>query len=341
MINQLQQLLQQHVADTANEIDNDKDQLSNAYQLLADHHLLALSVDEARPPEQVLSAQEKFYGQKLIAQYSGALAFLSAQQELAAYLISLCEKKELLNQYLRVLANGEIRFGNAVSQLRDRHLQKITLTKTNNTYQLNGSIKWLTGFGLLDKFILGLATDQHEYYIVLPFTPQSGANGDILFSTPMTVATMQSTQTVSCELNNWTVTENDILIVKPVGYWQLLMRNTVSMLPRYAGIAQAAINFIHQADPDFSQSLNQRLNDLEKHMIEMPDQLESGAKRALFSHYANTCVYLAKHFSRGSALQPHHIVNRLNNELLQFNALAQTDNYSNALKQLIIDNHCG
>ncbi|WP_019504615.1 acyl-CoA dehydrogenase family protein [Pleurocapsa sp. PCC 7319] len=208
---------QQQVASQANKMDRHPQVLKSALQAMGDRSLLALKV-----PSELggagLSELDYRRLQILMARASGALTFLQTQHQSAATMLAKSPNQSLQQQFLPQAATGESLIGVGFSHLR-RRTPMITATPTREGYLITGEVPWITGYDFFAHFILGATLpDGQELYGMLPLQNRlQGLGGKISLSKPMALMAMSATNTVSAQINQWFLSCDRLITIKPAG----------------------------------------------------------------------------------------------------------------------------
>lgn len=208
---------QRQVASKANELDRHPQSLKSALQAMGDRSWLALKV-----PQELggtgLSEIEYRRLQIMMARYSGALTFLQTQHQSAAAMLAKSPNQSLQQKFLPQAATGSSLIGVGFSHLR-RRTPMITATPTSGGYFIIGEVPWITGYDFFSHFILGATLpDGRELYGMLPLQNISqGTGGKISLSTPMVLMAVNATNTVSAQINQWFLSRDRLITIKPAG----------------------------------------------------------------------------------------------------------------------------
>lgn len=322
-------------APSAIELDGNVEVLRSALQDLARLNLLALRVPMAWSGAGVDEAT--FYAfQERIAKYSGALAFLQTQHQSVALMLVKSENETLKQAYLPHMSNGQKLVGIGFSHLR-RDYPPIEAIAVAGGYRLHGQVPWVTGFGFFQSFLLAAVLPEgHAVYGMVPFT-QTGqkAGGEILFSEPMPLAAMTSTNTVAAHLTEWFLPDSEVAFVQPAGAIHQSDRLNVLNHSFFAlGCAQAGLEILAataQTKPFLapaSELLTQELSDCRNEIYAAQHQGESFEEKLRLRVWAidlaNRCAQAAVTVSSGAANSKYHPAQRVYREALVFTVSGQT-----------------
>ncbi len=327
-----QEYLKQEVSPKAEILDQDWPSLKKALLELGELNLLALKAP------QHLGGREwddlTFYQwQMSLARYSGALAFLQTQHQSAASQITASNNEQLKERYLPYMGNGEILIGVGVSQLRRQGKPDLVAIAVSGGYLLEGTVPWITGYGIFSEFIVGASLDNGEsIYGLVPFTPVSG---QISLSPPLNLLAVPSTNTVEAQINQWFLPEEQVIALKPAnslqvndhknvlhhGYMALgCARGGLDLLEAIAG--QKSLPFLEKTEEQLLQEWTQ----LEALMfsnqeITYQERLKYRVKAINLAGRCGQSVVVA---SGGSANLREHRAGRIYREALLFSVSGQT-----------------
>ena len=331
--------LREFVAPQAAAIDTDPKVLQDAIAGLGDRSLLALRVPKAWGGAEV-DNQTFWAFQEMVARYSGALSFLQTQHQSAGAMLVSSKNEAVKQQYLPNMGSGKLLVGLGFSQLRRQGKPPVKALPIEKGYQLNGEVPWVTGWGFFQDFIVGaVLPDSRSVFGILPLknTSQTGG-GEISLSTPLPLAAMESTNTVTAHLSEWFLPEESVLFIKPASWIHENDKKNILNPGFFAlGCAKAGldivettaktkqIDFINQA----FQSLDQELNSCRAAMIENQqwDQQTIAEKlkiRAWAIDLAVRCAHAGVTVSSGAANNRYHPAQRVYREALMFTVVAQT-----------------
>ncbi|MGB3240078.1 MAG: acyl-CoA dehydrogenase family protein [Geitlerinemataceae cyanobacterium] len=230
--------LQESVAPRAAILDRDRSALQQALAGLGDRGLMAL---------QVTGCQEEFrHCQEAIARYSGALAFLQTQHQSAAAMLANSPNELLKQEYLPSLADGSRLLGVGFSHLR-RDPSPVRAVSTNGSYTIDGEVPWVTGWGFFSEFIVGAALpDGQSVFGLVPLSDTDGdTGGNITLSSPMQLAAMNSTQTVTARLHRWFLPQTKVVMLKPKGWMdEQSQKNVLNHSFAALGCARAGLDIV-------------------------------------------------------------------------------------------------
>lgn len=327
-LEQAHDYLRSTVVPQAAEIDRNPVALTQALQGLGDLELLTL---HGHP----------FYQfQELVARYSGALAFLQTQHQIAGGMIAESENQAITTEYRPHLATGGRLLGIAVSHLRRSGTPPMQATAVPGGYQLHGHVPWVSGWSCFPEFIVAaILPDGRSVFGILPFVNQHQQDhgGTLAFSKPMMLAAMASTQTVAVDIDQWFLPQEKVVFIKPPNWIETVSRNTVLSHSSFAlGCARGGLDWVgrmakHRQSKAIEQTwehLDRELEDCRQAIFREIDTESSFSTqlhlRAQAIYLASRCTYAAITVSGGSANIQDHPALRLYQEALVYTVSAQT-----------------
>ncbi len=338
-LNLAESYLRESVAPVASEIDAHPEALQEALQGLGERSLLALRVPKVWGGAGVSEATYRCF-QMLVPRYSGALAFLQTQHQSAAGILANSNNEVLKGKYLPYMGKGQVLVGVGFSQLRRGGDPIVKAFPVADGYHIEGTVPWVTGFGFFQEFIVAATLpDGRAVYGVVPFVEtvqQTG--GTIVFSEPMELGAIASTNTVTATLTHWLLPEEDVVFIQPAGAIHENDKKNVLHHGFFAlGCAKAGLDLVEVAyqtkQLPFIQgalnSLNEELTRCESAIIQasFPNSQtweEQLQLRAWAINLAQRCASAAVTVSSGAANYRYHAAQRVYREALVFTVSGQT-----------------
>jgi alkylation response protein AidB-like acyl-CoA dehydrogenase len=153
--------------------------------------------------------------------------------------------EDLKRDTLPKMGNGERLIGIGFSQLRRHGPPILTAEPTDDGYVLNGTVPWVTGFGLFHEFLIGASLpDGRAVFGVVPFKESDG----IGFGPVMRLAAMESPQTVSAKLDGYHLLREHTAFIKPAGWIQNNDMINITLQGFFAlGCARAGLDQLQSA----------------------------------------------------------------------------------------------
>lgn len=335
LLEQIEAYLQQEVAPRAIALDYDTQVLQSALQGLGDHGWLALRVPKNW--NGLAISEETFRQvQELMARYSGALAFLQAQHQSAASMLSHSPNDRLQHTYLPQMSSGQTLVGVGFSHLR-RHNPPVKALSAPGGYQLQGTVPWVTGYGYFQTFIVAaVLPDQQAVYGMIPFTKTiQESGGSIDLSAPMSLAAFTATNTVTVQLNHWFLSQEQVVFTKSIAAIEQIDSLNVLHHSFFAiGCARAGLDVMQitatQKPLAFIQAayehLYQEWQACRSAILAATSQSyeEKLKLRAWAIELAVRCAHAAVTVSSGAANDVHHAAQRIYREALVFTVAGQT-----------------
>lgn len=326
----LKHLLTAHIAPQAAAIDQDPTALRRAFQLLGQHHFLGL-----KAPDHWgglgWGAKERYQFVEQVTRHSGALAFLHSQHERCIQELVTSQNAQLQKQYLSQAIAGHIGLGVGFSHLRRGH-QPVTAVKAAGGYRFNGTVPWITGWGIFAHWMLAAQLPDGQAVVVL--APFQTVDTALSFSDPMQLAALGSTQTVTATLQDWVAPPELVLDIKPGGWIQACDRTYPLTHNFFAlGCAQAGLDIVEKArsgtvptiahaHDHLCQAVMQCRTDTYR-ALAAPPSPERIRLRAQAIDLAVRCAHAAVIVSRGAANLHHHAAQRVYREALAFSVSGQ------------------
>ena len=294
----------------AERLDTDSDLLAGWYARFAAEELhLGWSTRQA------LSSREFCEVLALLAESSGAFAFLVLQQ-----LVANSKLGHSLSENVPVPQIG-VAFGH----LRKAHGQ----TPRWDGNRVSGVVPWMTGAGIFEKVILGVRDENdNEIYVLAEATDCPAFR----HSAPMNLVACSGTRTVSVTLSNFPIHANAILQTDPPG--TLACNDSQSVLyqtPLMVGCIRACIKLV-QNSAIVGQAERLRCEEITTNLLErVYSAFDTGCTpamgrllRAELGDFAVRLARLAVMASGGAGLLYTHPAQRLAREALLYSVMAQT-----------------
>ncbi len=332
------------VLPVANQIDADSSLLFQAFRDMGAKGWL---VPKAPTSFGGLGFDTEGYGQfqRLMARHSGALAFLQTQHQSAASLLLASENEALKQAYLPAMAKGEKRVGVGFSQLR-RQPPPLLAKRVADGYALSGEVPWVSGAGLFEEFIGAAVLPSGEaVFGLLPLVTgqtkgpeQSGllTAGELTVGEPMALCAMAATNTVQVKLQDWFLSDEQVVGQRPAGWIAGRDRaNPLSPLSLMFGCTQASLDVLVRSltrrhiDHDIVQKLGSQLEGLiaaRAEAVNLPISAYSKkiALRGKAISLMNTSAQAAIISASGAANALSHPAQRVYREALLFSVSGQT-----------------
>ncbi len=344
--------LRDEVGPRANEIDTDLVSLRWALDGLCKRDLMSLRrpMDYGGP-----AFNEPMFRdfQEAVARYSGSLAFLQTQHQSAASMIAKGDNELLKKATLPKMGNGERLIGIGFSQLRRPGLPVLRAEEQDGGYALNGSVPWVTGYGLFGEFLIGASLeDGRAVFGVVPFDQTRRGPGVIAFTEPMRLAAMESPQTVSAHLTDFFLPVEDIAFIKPAGWIQnndminITLQGFFALGCARAGLDQLLAAYEKKQSPFIKtayDALDKELDDCRRRTIEVQESGDEDVTtdeklkiRAWAIDLAVRCSHAGVTAHSGAANSVAHPAQRIYREALVYTVSAQTSGIMEATLERLV-----
>lgn len=342
---ELEQLFEAYIKPKATQLDSDPKALKEAFYQLGDQQLLGLRVPESWGGRG-WGAQEVYHFIEQLARYSGALALLQIQHQSAVRELAESDNQALKHDLLRAAAAGQVGLGIGYSHLR-RARQPITAEPAPGGYLVNGTVPWITGFGILHHWLLGAQLPNGcAVFALVPFQGVAEADCSLFFSSPMQLAAMGSTQTVTASLEHWFVSHEQVVDIKPAAWIHHKDRAnplTHSFFP--LGCARAGLDILERAQNAAMPKISETYGVLNQELLQCRDSIYQAVShsqgtdpfklRAWAIDLAVRCAHAAVIVSRGAANFASHPAQRVYREALAFTVFGQTNDVIEASLDLL------
>ncbi|MBV9848847.1 MAG: acyl-CoA/acyl-ACP dehydrogenase [Armatimonadetes bacterium] len=150
---------------------------------------------------------------EILASACGVTAFTQQQLQTGIKFVVEAANELLKRELLPVLAAGRLRCGIALSQLRRAGPPPLRAEQAPGGYRLNGVIPWITGWSLLDGFVLGAALDGGEH--LFAYVDIARHRAALTASGPLPLSVMEASDTVEVEVRDLLIPEEAVLRRQP------------------------------------------------------------------------------------------------------------------------------
>ena len=151
---------------------------------------------------------------EVMASACGVTAFVQQQLHAGGGFVGGGRSQALKTEKLPRFASGTELCGVAFSHLRRPGPPMVTAERTDGGYRVSGKAPWVTGWSLLDSFILGamrLPENDHIYFYV----PKDGNEDALLPGPSIPLAVMNASDTVEVTLDNLFLPDDYVLYERP------------------------------------------------------------------------------------------------------------------------------
>lgn len=328
--------LDKEVLSKANEIDRDSHSLKEILLRMneVNSSFFKLKLSEKYNPIKISNVG--FYSwQIMMAQYSGALAFLQTQHHSAMVMLNQSSNEIIKEKYLENIVRNNQFCGVGFSHLRRQGKPTLMANPIKNGYELTGFVPWITGYNIFTDFIIGATLhDGRELYGIVPFQN----NDNLTFSTPMKLSAMNSTNTVTSTLNHWFLPSENVVMIKPHQFIHQKDQENVLHHGFFAlGCAFAGLRILENNCQKINLSnvkesclkLKTKTDNLQQKMfdkiISFDDNFEDQLDLRLQAiNLAYRCAIASIITSKGESNQEYHDANRIYREALVYSVSGQT-----------------
>jgi len=145
----------------------------------------------------------------IIAAACGVTAFTQQQLHSGGGFVGGSRSDDLKQELLPQFASGKILCGVAFSHLRRPGPPMVRAQKVEGGYRVEGEAPWVTGWSMLDSFVLGAAEESGQLlYFYVPIPPAKDA---LQPSEPLRLAAMNSSDTVRVAIRDLFVQDRCLL----------------------------------------------------------------------------------------------------------------------------------
>jgi alkylation response protein AidB-like acyl-CoA dehydrogenase len=225
---------------------------------------------------------------EIIASACGVTAF--TQQQLhsgggyAQSSLSDAVKADLLPK----LASGEVLCGVAFSHLRRKGPPMVTAQRVDGGFMINGVAPWVTGWSLLDGFMLGATVPadrpDEEPKHMYAYVPTKGNEAALTPSEPISLHVMNASDTVEVAVSNLFVPIETVIREKPAAD---MRRDDICGISGHVflplGCARGSIHYLRELA---AKRGNARLLDMADHF----EREVEGCRREALAWFGAACV---------------------------------------------------
>lgn len=323
---QTKSFLDAHVAPVSDVLDHDENLLKNIYGQLIKLGALKFLISKEFGG---LGGERSEWIEYniLMAQYSGALLFLQAQHQFAVSQLKKLLPQRRIADLLRMIAQDNLGLGIALAANR----QLLEVTKVKNGFQLSGKLLWVTGFNYFQSVLFSFDIDNQIYYSILPFNTIL-KNKSIAISKRIETVVFNSTNTVSIDLYNYFISNNEIFAIQPI---QPKTSSEHPAIYNFAGAAQALLRLASQGkykNCDLSkEKYASLLNEWEMYYKNILRHESCSLKlRAQGLSLVEKCISFARMVCGAESILASHPINRLSREIWQYSIAGYSEDQLNA-----------
>jgi len=153
---------------------------------------------------------------EILASVCGVTAFTQQQLQTGIKFVVEAENPTLQEELLPALAAGRLRCGVAISHLRRTGLPAVCAVPVPGGYWVNGHIPWISGWPLLDGFVLGASLESGEH--LFAHVDKEADVESLTASLPLPLSVMAASGTVEVQVNNLFLPTEAVLSRRPTAW---------------------------------------------------------------------------------------------------------------------------
>lgn len=298
-------------------LSNDFVELAKFYHLAIDLNALSIFVPKELGGTN-LNLTQQYYYYKNITKISGALVFLCTQHCGAMSIINSGTNLNLKEKYLKQNLHGKYTLGISFAHLRQLDNPPVTATETETAYLVSGILPYVTGYKIFNTIVLGFVCGQKELFALVDFVETE----TFKIIQQLDLITANSTNTVSCSLNNHIVSKDMIIIENSLGTFAARNDNRLRHLFAFTtGLASNTFELMSNHKylniplvKKTYQKLSDDITDLENSLFNLPENMSTIPIRILGLNLLNKVFLFADQIFKGQATLKNHPLIQLKKE---------------------------
>ena len=155
---------------------------------------------------------------EILASACGVTAFTQQQLQTGIKFIVEAENQPLQKELLPALAAGRLRCGVAISHLRRSGKPAVCAVPVPGGFRLKGKIPWISGWPLVDGFVLGSALEDSDH--LFAYVEKAACGADLTASPPLPLIVMAASGTVEVQVNDLFLPAEAVLSRRPAAWLQ-------------------------------------------------------------------------------------------------------------------------
>lgn len=163
---------------------------------------------------------------EILASACGVTAFTQQQLQTGIKLVAEADNQALKRELLPDLAAGSLLCGVALSHLRRAGTPLVRAEQVSGGYTLYGVVPWITGWALLDGFVLGAALEGGDHLFVYVKKEQHRAS--LTAGAPLPLVVMAASDTVEVEVRALFIPDDYVLARWPGEALRRADENTIT-----------------------------------------------------------------------------------------------------------------
>jgi alkylation response protein AidB-like acyl-CoA dehydrogenase len=172
---------------------------------------------------------------ELLAAADGSTYFVWLQHQLPLLLLKATANDELRDRLLPEAASGRVILGQALSHLSNPGQRSVAAERAAGGWRFSGTVRWYTGWGLNHLMAVGGIAPGGR--AVIGFTDPAQASA----SEPLATVAMRAAQTVTLELRDVLVADEQVAWNASVPRWLDVVAARVDVPPGIVGLALATV----------------------------------------------------------------------------------------------------
>jgi alkylation response protein AidB-like acyl-CoA dehydrogenase len=292
---------------------------------------------------------------ELMASACGVTAFVQQQLHAGGGFVGGGRSDALKQKMLPQFASGETLCGVAFSHLRRPGPPMVTAEPAPGGYTINGTAPWVTGWSLLDAFILGAALPNGDH--LFAYVSRAGNEESLIPGPRIPLAVMNASDTVEVTCRDLWLPEELVLSERPA---EALRRADFCGISGHVflplGCARGSVHYLQTlaeqrgsaAFADAAEQLNREIDTCRREALawsgscaELPDYKEHALHaRAAAIVLAMRAAHAAVAATGGSAHLLSRPPQRLMREAMFYTTTAQTPDVQNGTLDLLISPDC-
>jgi alkylation response protein AidB-like acyl-CoA dehydrogenase len=175
---------------------------------------------------------------EVLAGACGATWFVTTQHHLPVRTVLATPNDALRERWQRPLASGEVLAGIALAHLRRRG-PTVTGVRVDGGWSVSGAVPWFTSWGLAELVLLGFREGPDVVFALVPATDQRGFTA----GPALQLAAMQAARTVTVALDDYRVSEEEVVDRLPYDEWaERDAATTANATPAVFGLLAAVLD---------------------------------------------------------------------------------------------------
>jgi len=163
---------------------------------------------------------------EILASACGVTAFTQQQLQTGTRLVVEADNEDLKRELLPALASGQRHCGVALSHLRRAGPPPVRAARVAGGYTVNGLIPWISGWGLLDGFVLGATLEDGDH--LFAYIDKQRCRESLSASAPLPLVIMAASDTVEVEVRDLFIPTERVLAVRPAGALRVADEKTIT-----------------------------------------------------------------------------------------------------------------